>query len=246
MQPFVNFARGHHLSLQPGHQHNRNADSAAYLEDAEHRSSCQLPLGSCCRCWFEYGFAGQLRKGSAAVNEPDNSLAWREKFTFEHPVAGKRTWLVVKPYAWGGPWAVGCWVCNWHSQLKWSCSFSRIDVTFKNCLCTSSFRKHQLTKGHKLALQSLLNSVGRPQPDDAMGLMTGVSDDVPRLEKFHLAASIVACRASLRDFEQYTHSQSIGSAAAQGSDESRKVCTQLIQAMAQPFSELDRLVVRCV
>ena len=102
-------------------------------------------------------------------------------------------------------------------------------------LCSG--RRHlQLANGHKLALQSLLDSVSKPKPDDTMGLMTGVSDDIPRLEKFHLAGSIVACRASHSDFEQYTQSQSIGSAAAQGSGQSRKVCIQLIQSMAQPLS----------
>lgn len=74
------------------------------------------------------------------------------------------------------------------------------------------------------------------------GILSGLTD-VPRLEKFHLAGTIVARHDSYEDFASYAASLALTSWLPQhGSDLCRPICQQMVLALAMPLYEQDLAV----
>lgn len=243
-QELRKFARQSALHLEP--QSPDLASGPAYEADELHAQNCVW--GSCPRCWFEKGFRGELRRGcrQTQVYALDKRFAWSTRFVFEHPNVGTRTWLTVTPYS-AGKWAAGCWVCNASGQ-KYANSFSKIAVDSKIGLTCSAFQRHEVGDQHVKALTQLKESCRPDQSSDpalVTGVFTGMSDKVPRIDKFHLAGTIVSRHGSFSDFEPFSINQSIGSSVCHSKrDTSRHFCTKLVQAMSEPFRKQDQLVIR--
>lgn len=106
------------------------ANAAGEIQDSQsdHWRSCQAQ-SACPRCIFEAGMAGVLRKGAASFAQPNAASAWTERFTFIHPTAGRKTWLVARPPSWGSAFAIGCWVCCHFEPPKYRSTFGRLEVT---------------------------------------------------------------------------------------------------------------------
>jgi hypothetical protein len=231
------FARTHALSLVPACASSQTCEP--YEPDEQHHSACQLDH-NCPRCFFELGFKGALRRGSAGSHPPSEALAWCSQFQFDHPTAGRKTWVAVKPYSWGGPWSMGCWVCNFAvSGVKYTSTMAKLSMAVKPTW--SDLAKHAGSSSHALALEKLSAIKDSHKPH---GVLSGISEKVPRLDKFHLAGTIVSRHDSQQDFHAFSDSSAVGSALAQGSDQSRRVCSQIIHAMAQPYREQDQLVIQ--
>ena len=211
-----------------------------YEEDQRHWTSCR-DKDSCSRCWFERGFRGELRKGGKP-GAPDAAKAWCQKFMFRHPVSGAdRTWLAVAPY--NRPrFGVGCWVCAHYSPARWASSFSRLEVCTKDTLGPSAFQCHSRSKGHLDALAQMEADL-RGSADS--GAPTAVLD-VPLLQRFHLAGTIVARHDSCTDFESYVKSLQVSAGNRSSGDLSRKVCMQMIFSMAEPLYRKDISILRKV
>ena len=240
------FARCHPAALQPLCQPEPNSEAALQVTpdvaDAVHEQSCQDD--TCLRCFFERGYAGELRRGSNSQHEPDKDLAWSDRFTFDHPIRGRCTWLCVKPYAWPGGWGVGCWLCNTRLFAeKWPSSFAKLAVNRKSSLCTSAFQNHEQKCALHLRALAKLNSKEEDQ-DQVTGLYTGVSDTVPRIDKFFLVGTLISRHSSHQDMVAFSSVQALGSAASHGSDSSNHACNKLLQCLTQPLREQDILVIR--
>ena len=212
----------------------------------DHWNSCQ-GAQTCPRCRFEKGFFGMLRKGSTAAHPCRDELAWRSKFVFAHPALGERTWLCPKPYSFGGPWAIGCWPCMAFGN-KFSSSFSRAEVNCKDMMQTSTFKLHETTKGHRASLEEMSRQL-RPLGADESG--PAFNEEIPRIEKFHLAGTIVSTHDSFRDFGVYCKSLAVSSALATSlstsiGDFSSRICRQLVSSLAAPLRAQDQLIMKRV
>jgi hypothetical protein len=231
-----NFARDCAHILVPMKQSEPLSDVEHYQRDEIHRRSCSDQ--SCTRCYFENGFFGRLRPGTSRVMPEQRRLAWCHRFVFEHPVHGRKTWLTIRPYAWGS-WGIGCWVCNNFGGRK---AFSLVQVADRVTLQPSNFEKHQISKQHQDSLKFLSSGTEQcaaQKPPD--GVFTGVCEAVPRIDKFFLAGTIVSRHSSFTDFESFSNAQALGSSMGQGGgDTSRKACAKMIVAMAQPLIEQDQ------
>lgn len=232
------FARDHPLSLVPAHASLQTCEP--YETDENHHSACQLE--DCPRCFFELGFKGSLRRGSSASHPPNAALSWSSRLQFDHPTAGRRTWLAVRPYSWGGPWSLGCWVCNFAvGSVRYASTMANVSMTSKPSW--SDLTKHDASRSHSDALEQLVAATGPSKPQ---GLVSGISDKIPRLDKFHLAGTIVSRHDTHHDFDAFADSLAVGSGLLHGNDQSRRVCSQIIHAMAQPYREQDQLVIQFV
>ena len=213
--------------------------SSNYEDDEEHWRSCS-DRSSCDRCFYESGFRGALRRGGRD-GEADEAKAWGKRFTFSHSELGEKTWLVTTPYSYGR-WGVGCWVCHQFPPDKYVSSFSRLEVSEK-CFQVSSFQKHEKSPAHKAAIAKMKEHFGGEKPEDH-GVLSGLQD-VPRLEKFHLAGTVVARHDSYQDFASYASSLALTSGLPQrGTDLSSDVCQRMILALAQPLYEQDLAVMQ--
>ena len=222
------------------------ATAESYEEDQVHQEACNDV--SCSRCRFEAGFAGRLRRGHAGAHEPDANMSWSGVTTMLYgPTGEHKTWLTVRPYGWGGSFAVGCWICNTFGDIQ--NSFSRITVNSSMMLRKASIELHSASRAHKAALT---RAGAHWKPDVAMdqsspGAVSGVSDTVPRLEKFVLAAQAVSSAESFQSFAAWSQAASIGTclASAGAGDTSSRVCKQIVRALSAQLWERDQSVARC-
>ena len=148
---------------------------------------------------------------------------------------------MTTPYHYGR-WGVGCWICHHFPPDKFGSSFSRLEVTGKS-LQVSSLKKHQSTPAHAAAMAKMKEHFGGEREQEP-GILSGLTD-VPRLEKFHLAGTIVARHDSYEDFASYAASLALTSWLPQhGSDLCRPICQQMILALAMPLYEQDLAVMQ--
>ena len=225
------------------------ARPAEYEDDAAHEAQCTLS-DKCPRCFFEAGFRGSVRRGSNSLGHSQSpSLAWADRFTFTHPVLGIKTWLAVAP--WSQPpessWGIGCWVCHEYATdgLKWCGAYSSLQVQTKKSIKVSDFQKHSASMLHRDALARLHLAFGK-EPDRKLGAFSGVSDGVPRIDKFHLAGTVAARKCSLSDTPALAETQALGSSVASASDSSRFACAKMVLCMAEPYRQQDQLVIKHV
>ncbi len=219
---------------------SRCPTDAPYQDDESHFKACED--SECVRCRFEAGFRGELRKGTWQLGKACEAMSWESKFSFKHPLVGEKTWFAVKPYHWSQHWGLGCWVCC-HFGGAWSSTFARLEVCTLSTIQASSFKKHQESDNHKAALKRMQAALG--EKAEGEGQFTGVGEMVPRLEKFHLAGTLVGRHDTFSDFEAYVKSLALTSILPQeGGDMSRKTCCKMLFAMAHPLKEQDMAVMR--
>ena len=196
--------------------------------------------------FFENGFRGQLRRGTSELGLENDSLAWRNKFTFRHPELGEKCMLAVKPFkprTFPGRFGIGCWVCAHHPQ-KYSSSFARLSVNTKETMGPSAFTKRAQSPSHEAVLKDLDAKLTSPEAR-ASGQVTGQSDVCPRLEKFVLAGQIIARRDSFTDFHEYIKALSVSGAVLQQgshSDMSPQTAKKIVLALGRPLYQQDQAV----
>jgi hypothetical protein len=228
--------------LTPLLRHSTGIEQA-YERDDAHAKQCRSE--SCPRCYFEAGIAGRLRRGQTGEHESRSDKSWAAGFTFYHLASSSmRTWICVRPYAWGGPFGAGCWLCNCYGEA-WRGSFAKVEVFSSAALQKGSFQLHAGTQGHIQALAKM--SALASQSDAATtpgGLLTGLSDSVPRADRFVLAATVVCRNDSHNDWAAYVRSMTVGSILQQCGDASQKACLQIVHALAEPLRQRDISVIR--
>ena len=213
-----------------------------WLDDDTHWQRCAESgdQANCARCRFEAGFAGMLRRGASGFQAENDSAAWKNLFQFQHPTAGWRTWLTTKPHAWGGKWSMGCWICAHYEPPRFGSSFGRLEVSMKNTVAPSSFKKHEGSQSHLEAVAAMKAQLAAHSSE---GLFTQATDAVPRLEKFYLAGLVVSRHDTFTDFEHYLRGLALTCPLPTGSDVSRPVCCQMIRALAKPLYDQDQSVI---
>ena len=168
---------------------------------------------------------------------PDSGCAWKNRFVFKHPHSNEvLSWICPRPTAWGGPWAVGCWVCNTAFPQRLSTKFARAESV---SLCVSAFRNHEMSNEHKAALKVLEDS-NRPThgEDEGAAVSGGVVAGVPRLDRWLHAASVLERNDSFADMKKSVESAAVGSLLGQGdvqNDSSRRACTHMLTCLAEPL-----------
>ena len=236
------FSDSHSLTLPvtlPGIESGDGSQS-----EEQHWNTCQGHLGqvsSCARCRFQAGFNGMLRRGSSTPVVPSISHSWAEKFTFAHPNAGRKTWLVARA---GKAWSMGCWVCAHFPAEKCASTFARLAVTDMNSIAPSAFQKHEKSASHQASLEIMRKQLCESDQKVEESAYTALSDAVPRLEKFHMAGQIIATHSSFNDYKEFIKSASVSSPLSFSTDMSRQAVAKMIVCLARPLHLQDLLVIR--
>ena len=208
----------------------------------EHRAKCADP--NCSRCFFDDGFHGRLRRGAKKpTSDEDPAFAWRNKCIFRHTTSQHlHTWLLERPVSWGGPWAIGCWVCL-HYGDKHRETFANLTVASKHMLQIARLESHEKKDAHLLAVAAMNRALNPPADDreETHGVVSGVSQTCPRLDTWVHVLGTLACHGSFADNARRSN---VGSALLAGGDNSRRVAHQIITAAAQPLHEEDRAAMR--
>ena len=135
----------------------RRSDIPLESEEAHH-NSCTAGA-KCPRCYFWKAYHGLLRRGGEPSDASRRNLttAWKSRFTYKNAAGETRCWLSVRPLAWGGPWGIGCFVCNKAAgETGKTTKWARIDGSTLEC---SALQKHAATHEHITACRPC--SVGR-------------------------------------------------------------------------------------
>ena len=217
-----------------------NASSIVLDSGVDHRARCKH--GGCTRCSFWNTAHGMVRKGRRALFPVDARLAWTNLFTYTNSDACKQTWLCERPPSFGGPWGYGCYVCN--------VAVPHINNMFAEVLMTRVKRsecvRHARSDTHALAVKQLRDSSEAVTQPETMGVH-GIGTQIPRLDRWVQAASVVERSDSFADFKRSILTGEVGSQLPSGvsmNDTSRGLCKQLIVSLAEPLRWRDAEVLR--
>ena len=178
--------------------------------------------------------------------QPDDACAWAKKCTFLHAGTGQNLcYLVCRGWESDENFAVGCHVCK---QLNVKSVFGRVEVSNRQALQICNLRVHANHQCHTNAVAALANlAVPGSREDDraeepmpVAGAISGLTDKVPRLDRWVQALELVRTYSSFAQFEGQVAAGSVGSALAPGGDSSSQVARQLIAAMAEMLRQIDR------
>ena len=78
--------------------------------------------------------------------------------------------------------------------------------------------------------------------DDVIGAVSGISDDVPRLDRFIEAAAVVAGARTMSEFEKSHDASDITSGMNMSSDRSRKSLRQMVLSLLAPLQSNNRQI----
>ena len=214
--------------------------AAPLSDDEAHSKEC---VGKdCARCFFLAAFSGRVRRGACVRDAPQHAAsAWRNRFVFEShgDSGGSSCWIVSRPPPWGGPWAIGCWVCN---AAGMDTPFGRIEVSSSKTVQSAGMSSHQQSRSHREALayvreHNLADRVALNElPKIELPLSGGVSGGVPRLDRWVAACQVLERSDSFADLAK--SQAGVGSGLQQGmsaSDCSPKVCAKIIRCLAEPL-----------
>ena len=138
-----------------------------------------------------------------------------------------------------GQFGVGCWICN---RASVNTSFAKF-----GCVPTQAadVSQHCKYKKHLAALQQIQNEENEPAEPSEMpgsrGVVSGLSDDVPRLDTWVNTLNGVLTRAS---FSSADTASVCNSMLGSGKDASRTVTRQILQCAQTPLNEEDRYHMR--
>ena len=156
----------------------------AHRDVAVAEMPCQL---GCNQCHFFLGFHGHLRRGKAKAYPADPRTAWCRIFTLKNPETGKQEpWL--DGHQEGGDFKVSCRVCSSHGAK----GHTRELPTGR--MHAHRWSIHEKSRGHQEALASLKEGGAEDHVT-----ISGISESVPRLDRWVRAAGVVAGRRALRD-----------------------------------------------
>lgn len=189
----------------------------------------------CARCRATRGFLGRLRKGSKKPLPPSDRHAWTTKYMFTRSGGEETTWICVRPRSWGGAWAFGCWPCNAAGK---NTPFGRLEVNDITSCQPSVLDKHSTSASHRDAVS--VGSSDQTAETKGDGIVSGIGIDVPRLEKWVLACSVVRNHDSFCDFVRTADVQAVGSDLRQGSDSSRQAVAKMVTVMSEVIRRQDQ------
>jgi hypothetical protein len=161
----------------------------------------------------------------------------------------------LRPLSWGGQFGIGCYACN---ATKQNSQFGRIAVNTLNMMQPCCFYNHEKTKQHVAAVIALdrtpeATSAGQPvnsgANSGAVGLTSGLGEDVPRLDRWVQIGEVLADRGSLHDFQRHAHGSVVGSGlgvTGHRSDRSPQTAEHLIDCMGWRLQQRTQQVMRQV
>ena len=187
------------------------------------------------------------------MGEPSSAHAWMQKCTFTHPVSQKKmSYLMNKPGSWddANSFGVGCFVGH-SAHAKGS--FAELAVSSRAALQVCNLRSHASHPIHQKALVALgkaaLGEREAEQGDTDManvitGAISGLSDAVPRLDRWVQALQLVKQCSAYEQFPELVPSQAVGSSLEPGGDSGAKMARKLIFCMAEALAQTERRVLR--
>jgi hypothetical protein len=205
------------------------------VSEQDHAAACTDER--CSRCFFWSCFHGHARQGRAPVAVADLGLAWKTRFVFHH--SGKQVpWVCTRPVSWGGPWAIGCWPCNAAQAHHPTTKLARVaGVTID----TTALDRHQRSATHMTSIKQLSSASAdevRELLSDPGVLVSCARMDVPRLDRWLIAAASVQKYEAFADVSRSANVSDVGSSLCAGetlSDTSPQVAKKLILCLAEPL-----------
>ena len=195
------------------------------------------------------GYLGRLRKKCQQLGAPDDTFAWSKKCSFVHPVTGSnQSWLVAKGWDSCESFAVGCFVCRAASV---GTIFGKIGVSSRAGMQICNLRGHAIHGCHQKSLQALGRSLEQPHDvaggadaGQVTGAVSGMSAKVPRLDRWVQTLELVRTHSSYNQLASLAESASVGSSLTPGGDSSPQVAKQMIFAMSEVLSQVDRVMMK--
>jgi hypothetical protein len=206
----------------------------------------QCTIAACPECRFYNGFSGCLRAGSKNLFEPSMQHAWARKCAYKDVSGARQTWLTVSPCT--NSFSVGCFVCN---SVDKNTTFGRLEVQ-GHMLQVALLQRHATQKEHEDALKRLHatpcdqegrvgDTVGNAADasemasEEAAGIVSGISETVPRVDKFMAMLSVVLGHGSFSEYARQINSSQLGSALSTGAkdDSSRDTGAKLQRCMGE-------------
>ena len=93
-------------------------------------------------------------------------------------------------------------------------------------------------------MEASLGSEPAESAAGAEGVLTGVSELVPRLDRFYLAGCLASRHDTYGDFPTFIKALAISSSLPQAGDFSKRVAQQMQVALAEPLRVQDQNVLR--
>ena len=145
--------------------------------------------------------------------------------------------------------SVGCFACRAANSKT---AFGKMETSSRNAIQISNLQGHAKHSCHLSSLEALARSVQQPVPaagedvvvETVSGAVSGISDKVPRLDRWVQALELVRTAASYSQMGSLADTASVGSALTPGGDDSRKVAKNLIFSMSQTLSQVDRYMMK--
>ena len=141
---------------------------------------------------------------------------------------------------------MGCFVCKGAASAT---AFGRTEVASRSAMQISNLQGHAKHSCHLKSLEAGAKAVQSPEVDTGdtemvSGAVSGVSDKVPRLDRWVQALELVRTHSSYSQMGSLADSASVGSALAPGGDDSRSTAKKLIFAMSETLSQVDRSMMK--
>ena len=192
------------------------------------------------------GVLGRLRKGTKFLQSASPSHSWKRKCAFK---SGNiwRSWLVC----FDKPFRLGCWLCH---TAKLNTRFAKFQVDGEggsNLVQLSDFVNHSKQKVHKQALEKYrermreahgetgTGEAPESEGDKPVGVVSGLSLQVPRLDKWVAAVNTLISRSGYSQQETRVQGQTVGSALLSGGDGSTTVVKKMYECLRAPLDEAD-------
>ncbi|CAE7401950.1 unnamed protein product [Symbiodinium sp. CCMP2592] len=226
-------------------------ESSTTADCQRHLRQCGRGHLDCLGCLFAAGYLGRLRKKAQQLCPEDAQLAWRAKCVFKHPVTGNQMSYLVANWEESGSVSVGCFICR---ACCASGAYGAMEVKTRNALQLCNLAGHGDSQIHRKSLETWAASHAvepgtscaeeSAQPPKSQGLVSGISDSVPRLDRWVQALELVAACKSYGQFAAHVDAQTVGSALEPGGDTSEHVARRLIFSMAEVLNEKDRAIMK--
>ena len=128
--------------------------------------------------------------------------------------------------------------------------FGKLGVSSRTGMQISNLQGHAGHSCHLKSIEAIGRSLQQPDVaggDDAVqvtGAVSGLSTKVPRLDRWVQSLELVRTYSSYNQLASLAESASVGSSLTPGGDSSPQVAKQLIFAMSEVLSQVDRVMMR--
>ena len=134
-------------------------------------------------------------------------------------------------------WGAGCWLCNFAQQKT---AWGQFAVCTKKALKLKNILTHATRDAHVRSLELFQkqwhNQAENPQ-EDLQGLVSGIGEDVPRLDRYLAAAGVVADHGSYLSYERRIETQGVASGLETGGKGNQSEARKILASLAGPLNE---------